>query len=246
MEGVVHADSCFWETFVPHADGFLNSNINDHLGLANGTPIKYHSMTFSSEHVLQLVCKRMRKKPLGLVIILDGPPLAVNISLPKTFATKKQLSTKRKAQHKIFKDLSLCDHDILTPIRKWPSLCKWKTFTMKKGNMIDVATVTARQHFPIELAFSMTVHKAQGQTIPRVVLALCQHPRSICKMEYASIFVAMSRIQHRDHMRLIYHDSGKLPGEQGFTYILLPSSLIQMLLSTTVASRALLESGTLS
>jgi hypothetical protein len=163
MEGVVHADSCFWETFVPHAEGFLSSNINNHLGLVNGTPIKYHSMSFSSEHELQLVCERMRKKPLGSVIILYDPPLAIkNISLPKTFDTKKQLSTKRKAQHKILKDLSLCDHDIVIPIKKRPSICKWQTFTIKKGNTIDVATVTARQHFPIELAFSMTVHKAQG------------------------------------------------------------------------------------
>jgi hypothetical protein len=118
MEGVVHADSCFWETFVPHADGFLNSNINNHLGLANGTPIKYHSMTFSLEHELQLVFEPTRKKPLGSVIILDGPPLAIHISLPKTFDTKKQLSTKRKAQHKMLKELSLCDKAIVIPIRK--------------------------------------------------------------------------------------------------------------------------------
>jgi hypothetical protein len=138
---------------VPHADGFLNSNINHHLGLANGTPIKYHSLSFSSEHELQLVCERMSIKPLGLVIILDDPPLAINISLPKTFDTKKQLSTKRKAQHKILKDLSLSDHDILIPIKKRPSLCKWQTFTIKKGNTIDVATVTARQHFLMSLHF---------------------------------------------------------------------------------------------
>jgi ATP-dependent exoDNAse (exonuclease V) alpha subunit len=62
----------------------------------------------------------------------------------------------------MLKDLSFCDHVIAIPIRKQPSLCKWQTFTIKKGNMIDVATVMARQMFPIELAFSMTVHKAQG------------------------------------------------------------------------------------
>jgi hypothetical protein len=149
MEDVVHGDSCFWETFVPHADTFLNSNINNHLGLADGTPIKYHSMMLSLEHELRLVCEQMRKKPLGSVIILDGPPLAINISLPKTFDTKKQLSTKRKAQHKMLKDLSLCDHPIVIPIRKWPSLCKWQTFTIKKGNMTDVATAMARQHCSI-------------------------------------------------------------------------------------------------
>jgi hypothetical protein len=60
----------------------------------------------------------------------------------------------------MLKELSLCDKAIVIPIRKWPSLCKWQTFTIKKGNMIDVATVMERQHFPIELAFSMTVHKA--------------------------------------------------------------------------------------
>jgi hypothetical protein len=71
----------------------------------------------------------------------------------------------------------------------------------------------------IELAFAMTVHKAQGRTIPRVVLALSEHNVAICRMTYPSIFVAMTRVKHRDHLRVLYHHNGTQPGTFGLKYI---------------------------
>ena len=58
-------------------------------------------------------------------------------------------------------------------------------------------------NFPYDLAFAMTVHKAQGRTIPRVIVDITQHPATISNMEYAAIFVALSRVKHGNHLRLL-------------------------------------------
>ena len=49
----------------------------------------------------------------------------------------------------------------------------------------------------------MTVHKSQGRTILRVVLDLTEHPFRVCRMVYAAIFVALSRVRNGDHIRLL-------------------------------------------
>ena len=80
----------------------------------------------------------------------------------------------------------------------------WDQFTFATHNPVTpVARGQVHEPFPFDLAFSMTVHKAQGRTIPRVVIALTDHPFTICRMKYAAIFVAMSRVQQSSHLRLL-------------------------------------------
>ena len=89
-----------------------------------------------------------------------------------------------------------------------------RTFSYLTGDALyPVATAEVCEIFPFDLAFSMTVHKAQGRTIPRVVLDLTSHPSDFSQMEFAAIFVAMSRVKERGHIRLLTH---KLPGTGRF------------------------------
>ena len=80
-----------------------------------------------------------------------------------------------------------------------------ETFTYRTNNPLSpIATVQVKEPFPIDLAFLMTVHKAQGHTIRRVIIDLTQHPRAVCCMKYAALFVAMmSRVATKDHIRLL-------------------------------------------
>ena len=83
-----------------------------------------------------------------------------------------------------------------------------KCFTFCTKNMLSpIAKVHAQEPFPFDLAFAMTVHKAQGRTIKRVVVDLTHHPRYCCCMKYAAIFVAMSRVAETDHIRLLEPDT---------------------------------------
>jgi hypothetical protein len=48
QRAIAESNGCFWETFVLEADAFLTYNVNNSLGLANGSPVSMHSMSFSS------------------------------------------------------------------------------------------------------------------------------------------------------------------------------------------------------
>ena len=96
---------------------------------------------------------------------------------------------------------------------------KWQHYTVQGHNAFSVGKVETSPTFTFELAFAMTVHKAQGRTISRVVLALSMHPLKTSRMSYASIFVAMTRVRHSDHLRLLYHNNGSNTGDVGVEYI---------------------------
>ena len=56
--------------------------------------------------------------------------------------------------------------------------------------------------FPIEPAFSVTIYKAQGRTIRRLIIFVKQHPIPLLKMSWEGLYVALSRVKYRDHIRL--------------------------------------------
>ena len=113
---VQNSDPCFWQYFVAGADAFLTNNLNTNLGLANGTPVKLHSLTFSSQDQLDAVLSDIASSHPGDVITLDEPPLAVNLLLPSTFDSKTTPSRRRTAQLNILKRHSLSKNDIVIPL----------------------------------------------------------------------------------------------------------------------------------
>jgi len=73
-----------WQYFVPGADAFLNRNINAQLGLANGTQVVCHSLTLDPsggdfDRLSTLLLER--NLPYGSEVIMDQPPLAVNMRI---------------------------------------------------------------------------------------------------------------------------------------------------------------------
>ena len=85
-------------------------------------------------------------------------------------------------------------------------MAPYNKFSYNTHNFVTpIATAEVSEPFPFDLAFSMTVHKAQGRTIKRVVLDLTNHPTHYSRMEFAAIFVAMSRVKTSEHIRLLAH-----------------------------------------
>jgi hypothetical protein len=176
-----------------------------------------HSITFSSEDQLLSVQSMINLQDPGTEIILDFPPCSINVRIPETFDSKIKMSLKRKAQFSILKKHSLCSDAIVIPVKQ-ESYNKAHSFALQ-GSSLSLSRVETRNVFPIELAFAMTVHKAQGRTMPRVVLAVSEHCFAPCRMTYPSLFVAMTRVKCREHVRLLYHNSGTQPGTKGLRYI---------------------------
>ena len=60
--------------------------------------------------------------------------------------------------------------------------------------------------FPFELGFAMTLHKAQGRTLPAVILALSVRPTHVTQIRFDGIFVAISRVEMADDIRLLLYN----------------------------------------
>ena len=149
--------------------------------------------------------------PFGSEIEIERP-LAVNMIVVASL-DEKPISSKRQKQLDILRKFSIInkeDPDIVLPITTsmLPSSSRdnYNKFSYNTHNFVTpIATAEVSEPFPFDLAFAMTVHKAQGRTIKRVVLDLTNHPTHYSRMEFAAIFVAMSRVKTSEHIRLLAH-----------------------------------------
>ena len=153
----------------------------------------------------------------GAVITLDEPPLAVNLTIPNSFNCKTTPSLKKQAQLMILQRHSLCSDETVIPLPIMCSRTKYHAYPV--GSLSGIGKVHTKDIFPYELAFAMTVHRAQGRTIPKVVLALAHRDNSLTQMTYASIYVALSRVKLTSDLRILYHSCGPRPGILGLQYI---------------------------
>ena len=88
---------------------------------------------------------------------------------------------------------------IVIPIR--PKKSSWglrKRFIPIRGNLFNKASrVMIDSNFPLQPGYAITVDKAQGQTIKRVILALSRRSNRLCQFDHASLYVALSRVKKR-------------------------------------------------
>ena len=62
---------------------------------------------------------------------------------------------------------------------------------------------------------AITVFKAQGMTLRRVILALSYRSSAVTNLSYEALYVAFSRVRKRDDIRIIVSE----PGYDTLTYI---------------------------
>ena len=96
-------DSCFWEVFVPTALAYLTVNLNMIKGLANGVPVKYHSLSFSDKDAHTTFQKMVESAEPGDTITLTQAPDFINIEIFPNFLdndkyTKQHNVVKRNTQ----------------------------------------------------------------------------------------------------------------------------------------------------
>jgi len=176
MDGVTLAmhNSCFWELFIPGAKGYLNTyNINGEEGLANGTEIKYHSLSFKGQGQKIKFKRQHEQAQPGDVITIDSPPTAINVELFADFEddTAAIKATKKVARKK-WLDSGKCsitnDGRVVIHISSRDgSVIPYKTayiphsIDAESGREYPSSRVDMKDHFPVEPAFSITVDKAQ-------------------------------------------------------------------------------------
>ena len=138
------------------------------------------------------------------------PPFAVNVELIDKDTNPANLSC--------WKDFSICTNKIIIPIlarRKQ----KWVTTTVMGGEGFLPSKVQIRRIFPLEPASAITVHKAQGRTIKKVILCLSDRKMKTSNMSYASLYVAMSRVKSKNDIRLFLHSKQNRVDWESISYV---------------------------
>ena len=136
------------------------------------------------------------------MITLSDPPLAINVLIEDPKITKNPNVNWDK--------LSLDKKHVIVPIRPFSDKKLRSRIATAKPVPLDAPTllstpsrVVTLSHFPLQPAFAMTVDKAQGQTIDRVIVALSKRQLAITDFQYACLYVAVSRVKQRQHLRIL-------------------------------------------
>jgi len=186
-------DPCFYEYYVRGAPCHVTQNFNKYRQLLNGTSAVFHSLTMPSDEQTQLIDYQCSHSNPGEVITLQVPPTSVNIEIISSDAKKIDL----------WKNFTLIpDHIVLPICEGYTHLNKDTTFTAVHGSPHFLPSkVKLEPRFAVEASFAMTIHKAEGQTIPNAILALSKPP--VHSLTYCHVYVAFSRVRGCENIRLL-------------------------------------------
>lgn len=139
----------------------------------------------------------MAKDPNTHVITLDSTPSGINCQI-----TSKTLLNNGTNWEK-FSIGSSNDECIITIL---PSNAIQYSRPLAVINPSIIAAPSRTQvkgHFPIDMGFAITVDKAQGQTMERVIVAMSERDLKITNMKYSCLYVATSRVRQKQHLRIL-------------------------------------------
>ena len=171
--------------FVPGLRVFLTYNLAQHRRLANGTIVPLVSLGMRTPADNEDLGRRFRAAAAGDFVDLDIPPLTVNVRVLPSPSQPVPIAWPAAA--------TIDADDVVIPLKL--------THTDKVEMPGDVAKTISFRSFGFELPFSVTFHKVQGLTVPRIVLDLNPYPGSSIKL--AMFFVGISRVRFGSDMRIM-------------------------------------------
>jgi hypothetical protein len=206
LEQLKFSDPCFWEYFVRGCDGYVTDNLSKRLKLVNGTHIRYHSLSFETLEKQVEFERLVANTEVGQVLSLPFHlrPATVNVEL-------LDLSEESR-QYWLENDLSLDADKVVIPLpcrRIYGKKLKPIIIPGGSNGEYRCSKVKVANYFPVDPGFAITIYKAQGRTIPKVILAISERKGDGCQLNYRSIYVAFSRVKQRDDIRLLlFRDDG--------------------------------------
>ena len=185
---------------------YLTHNVNLDAKLANGTSIREHSLAFDSKEDKILLDRLVRTTPVGGTIDLPSPPTAINVEIYPDFHgdTKEMLSKKAAKRIDWTQGSIVNDGRIIIPIDKRTSTYQTESIrACGRSFHFRASTVPMADSFPIELGFCITVPKAQGRTIHKLIASISEHPCKFLQIQWESLYVLLSCIQERSDLSLL-------------------------------------------
>ena len=212
--------SIHYEYFVAGCDAVISTNIKKELGLVNALNIRMHSLIVDNpqdRHKLDLVAASIENSPNVLtredvLVSIDQIPDFVIVEVTKE---SLEILSREKQQH--LKLLSISQNEVLIPIAPQnvgKTFPVYSSFT-QDGPLFDVEVCP---HFPINPTFAMTVNKAQGQTLDRIIVAISKRPGNT-NFSYEALNVALTRVKDSKNLRLFLIGNTALKRQDGIRYL---------------------------
>ena len=175
--------------FVAGAPGQLLANLNPSRGAANGIACEFHSLTFSDKDRERAKMLIDAGRPGETVLLPPGMiPTHVNVRLIGPGAPD---SLERQAWIASWADATLVKGDVVIPV---PKFTPRKPATAYSNNGASMKVKAERPE--VDLAFSTTIHKAQGSSLEYVII-------SPYDLEYHALYVALSRVFEGANFRIL-------------------------------------------
>ena len=208
---IIMQDAAFYEYFVQGAYGYIRDNICKQKKLVNGTRVEYVSLSLSQE-TEDLLHMQMATSQAGDVIELPEHPVAINVRLLNLDA--KQIQA--------WAHLTLVPNDVVIPLlaKRFNRKTKGKKFPIPgvPGSSLP-SRVRILNEYPVELSFAMTVEKSQGQTLDYAIIALGGRRGQKCQFDYASVYVAFSRVREKSQVRLLLKQDNVRAKREALLYL---------------------------
>ena len=187
------SDPCLYEYFVPGAKGFFSETVNRNVNLVNATPFTYHSIQVTDPQDQETIQELLENSQPGDILTLPFVPDHINVWLHDT-STFSDFQLRYLATKSISED-----GEIVLPIGRM-NRKDWDSVVVRGEGLQPPSKVHVKNHFPLEHAFAITVHKAQGRTIDNVILALSKQPYMPLTM--SSVYVSLSRVKSKENIRI--------------------------------------------
>jgi hypothetical protein len=169
--------------FVEGAPAHLTDNMNATSGLANGTPVILHSVLLSDDDDPEFYRQKVASASPGDVINIPVP-YAINVEIQSIDAAKF-----------LKKHKSLVAGKVVIPLT-------YKSDSKNKIKMED-QNIYYKSH-SYQIAFGVTFHKIQGQTVPRIILDLNKRPgRTLGSLDFHGLYVGLTRVEYCEHIRIL-------------------------------------------
>ena len=195
VEEVIRTDPVFWEYFVKGAVAYGLDNANKPRKIINGTQYTYEELIFSDASQECKARLQMATAACGEVITLEEPPFAIIVQAAALHKDDgwTNLSMDNEGDKVVIPMLDLCRDS------------KGESLIVNGGVDYLLSTITVQNRFPLEPGFVITVHKAQGRTLRRIIIALSEWYARKCNFTYVHLYVAMSRVKRGCDIRLLIH-----------------------------------------
>jgi hypothetical protein len=170
--------------FVAGAPGFLMSNINPKRGLTNGTPVTFHSLVLDPREDRERLLTAMMQGNTE-DISLQYNPLHILVKITNANPTDCI-------------GMTAVEGEVVIPLSQTHTSKLFPITVPGKLNKIKLQTTSHE----IDLGFSVTLHKIQGQTCSKLIVDLNHRP-FMPQVTFPGLYVAVSRVRRGEDLRIM-------------------------------------------